>query len=313
MKNPSPLFVWKLLFIATLGGGLFLYLVDPMPVVFEHRDIKMERAVQSANFKDGETGIIFFGNSLMNHALPPITRNLNALLEKELQKRKVNFPKVAALDIATGGVRAPRLHGFADDFIRARPAVVVLQSEMFVSRSRKRNEPWSVSARTRLAQWSGILQLRLFGVVANPPDTKVKHDFLQSNQQNAKVKESRHLKTEESLIRAREFWNNHVASIDDPIFVQGKQLVDRFEKAGIEVIVVELPVSRMAAELTSPNYLQDRRRVLQDLKQVGASIISYPNLLPNDYFTDYSHLNHKGRLVFLRWFGPALAEELAKL
>ena len=308
MDRFSPLLVWKLLAAVTLIALGFFYVNDPMREVMERRDAKLSAYLDKVKFDAGQTGILFFGNSLMNDALAANRSAFNRSLASQFQKASVAVDSVSIVEIATGGIGPPRLKALSGKLIKAKPAILVIQCEMFVQRSRPEGDPAAQQFRTRLATWSGILQLRFLGErVAEKRKEPAKQDFLEIKKRSEDFEKIRKERNERDLLIAEEMWEDQIASIHSPVFVTGRQLVEQFEKSGIEVVVIELPVSETAAKFAGPGYLEKRTAVLRELMKSGAVVMSFPRLLNDDHFKDYRHLNRKGRQEFLRWLVPNLA------
>jgi hypothetical protein len=305
-KGPSPLFEWKVVFIVTAVAGIVMLLYDPMRTIRQRRDDAVLKQVSTIQFHSNQRGVIFFGNSLMNLALPP----QNEILTKELLHplRKEGFPKsVSVVKVATGGLSAWRLRDLGGLLIRTRPSMIVLQSEMCVSRKGKRQEPPEM--KNRIGVWSGVLSLQLFGKGLPVDRRKPPNQLFETKQKPPSPRSKR----ERALASARNLWSNQTASTGTREYQISRNFVERASEVGILVVILELPVSHTAAELATDEYLKARTSALEELSKAGALHLRYPIRLPDEYFADYSHLNIAGQKKFNRWLFPALAQVLVRL
>jgi hypothetical protein len=304
-SKPSPLFVWKLILIVSLAAALFMFLSDPMKIIFARRDVKLSDKLSQTHFKKGETGIIFFGDSLMNAVLPVRVENLNSVLEKEFRRQGDLKSRISAVELTSGGFW--NLQDLSNQLLDVRPSVIVIQSEMVVSRNIK-NKSRPVLTE-RVGTWSGVLVLKVFGQSQQRISKEVPNQFLATEKKTPKVKR-RPGKNKEALDVARAIWSKQDVSTTDPLFMMARRFINRASAAGIRVVLVELPVSSTSAGFSSKEYFAKRTAALQTLSKWGAVTIVYPHMLPDDYFTDYNHVNHKGRREFLRWFLPVFSQEM---
>ena len=306
--RPSPLFVWKLIAIVALAAGVFMFLSDPMKIVFSRRDAKISDKLAQTHFEKGETGIIFLGNSLMNAVLPVREVRLNADFEKELRRQGNLNMRVSAVKLTIGGFW--NLRDLSDELLDVRPSVIVIQSEMIVSRHVQNRKPQPLTQ--RVGAWAGVLALKLVGQSQQQrQNRKGEKQFLASEKKTPAVRRGRTKKSAESLRITRALWSNQTVSRVHPRFVMAREFINRVSAAGIRIVIVELPVSSTSASFSTKKYFAERTAALQSLSQLGALHFAYPRVLPDDYFLDYNHANHKGRTEFLKWFLPAISQEIA--
>jgi hypothetical protein len=309
--EPSPLVVWKMLLIVIVFATIAMLVADdPMKTVVRRSDGVLAQRISQLHFADDETGIIFFGNSLLNQALPVRNETLTWLINNEF--RKYGHPgKYVPVEITTGGVNAWRLQALGNQLIDAKPSVIVIQSEMFISR--KREKGFNLQLTNRIAAWSGVLNLRFFGRVQNTGNPKVQGgQFPGIEKPGTNTVRRRQVQDDQTLAVAKDLWENQVASPDTPEFIASQKFVKRVLERGIRVVVVELPVSQTAAKFATSEYFAKRTQAIEELTNFGVIHLAYPRILPDDDFRDFSHLGTRGRRDFIRWFIPALTQALLK-
>jgi hypothetical protein len=298
-NRPSPLFVWKVILILLLAAGIFMYVSDPMRTVLKRRDDLLLKRVSGLHFNEDEIGVVFFGDSMLDSALPPRQVALNKALVEEFRKNG-GLKSISAYEF-TWGMSTMKFREIADELIQARPSVIVIQGDMIVRRILKDRPPPKME--NRVGTWSGVLSLQVFG---------------KSQQQKPKEtgklpkEDGRPKKNQTSLEQARNLWSKQDVNTADAVFVRAQEFIQRLSASGIRVIMVELPVSNTAAIFSTEQYLAKRSAALHSLSKKGVLHFTYPQLLPDDHFGDYSHVNFRGRREFLKWFLPLLSKELVK-
>jgi hypothetical protein len=286
-----------------------MLLTDPMKYVTRRADRVVEKNLAKFHFGHNEIGMILFGNSLLNQSFQLHPRILRRKFFAEMKNAGYQGKRINPVEITRGGMNAFRLQSLADEMIATGPAIFLIQSEMFVARHRKISV--KEQAANRFATWSGLMNLQLFGAAEfhRRPDQKNK------NRMGVEVTDRRRFRPNQprqSQLRAKALWSNQVASNVHPEFVAALGFVQKASALGIRVIVIELPVSETAAKFATGRYFHERSEAIQQLTKLGVIRMIYPRTLSDHYFTDYSHLNRKGRDEFIRWFFPALAQALVK-
>ncbi len=308
-KSPSPLFVWKLLLIIVTAAGLFFHYKDPMEIVLKERDNKLAQRILRIQIKEGQIGIIFFGDSLIGNALPPGEKYLNIPIARRLKQAGISKP-VVALPVTGGGVSFSNLRALADDLIALKPSVIVIQSEMLVPRFIK--QPPKQNMKERIGTWSGLLSLELLGNTPQNYEEKPK-EWLNQNQfifGQRKVKAAIERRQSDPQGIAKAVWSGQIVSTKNPEFIAGRELIRSLVRHGIKVIILELPVSQTAVKFAGGNYFKKRTAALDSIIQPGVSRLIYPKVLPDAHFYDYSHMSEAGRRIFIKWFVRALSKEL---
>jgi hypothetical protein len=298
-NRPSPLFVWKVILIFVVAAGIFMYISDPMKTVLNRRDDQLLKRVAGLHFNEDEIGVVFFGDSMLDSALPPKQVALSRALTEEFRKNG-GLKSVSAYEF-TWGMSAMKFREIADELIKARPSVIVIQGDMIVRRILKERPPPKIT--DRVGTWSGVLSLQVFG--KSQPE-KPKETGKQRKD------DGRPKKNQSSLEEAQSLWSKQDVNTADAVFVRAQEFIQRISANGIRVVMVELPVSNTAAIFSTEQYLAKRSAALHSLSKEGVLHFTYPQLLPDDHFGDYSHVNYRGRREFLKWFFPLLSKELVK-
>lgn len=283
-------------------------IADPMKIVHKKRDDLLSKQLSAIHFDKGETGIIFFGNSLLNSALPVRHKFLIEELAEELRKNGGLKSSISAVEVTTGRISVSKLHEAVEQLIETGPAIIVIQSDIIARRVFNERQP---KITERVGTWSGVLALQVFGRSQTPKKKEAGKQLftLKRKMPHARPQQK---KGKKALAIARKLWVNQRVNPNDPAFVIAREFIHRLSAKGVRVIVVEMPVSNTAATFASERYLAERSAALHSLSKAGALHFTYPRVLPDDHFRDYSHVNHHGRREFLKWFFPLLSQELVK-
>ncbi len=292
---------------------------DPQIFVQSRRGATISRRLHYTQFSDGEMGIIFFGNSMLANALPPrdfaISSRINRLIPDSPGKRPIR-----AIDLSFGGVSSLSLKQNADRIFRIKPFAVVIQTEVIFPRRAKLKKRsglvwWSRWTRDRLRAWSIFLKVSLMPSLAVPQkDSKRSKRLLGALSSTTKIDldlgKKEVISADPFLERAKSFWTNQQISKDTREYLDGTAFIRDAQSRGIRIIILGLPVSETAMRLAGPDYFISRKKAVENLLTPRDIFLQYSNVMKDQYFLDYSHVNENGQKIFYQWLCRALSNEL---
>lgn len=321
----SPLLVWILLAGVTLAGVAAVMWIDPTEAEVKRRKHVVSSRLEGIHLQPGETGILFFGNSLLRQALTE-EETLSHDLTEELQGNDQN--RIRVINLTFGGANPQYLQTVADQIIALHPAVIVMQIDMIVRRSldpeafatREVTDKQSLS--WRLQYWSSVLKQSLWKYLPPVSEPSVKRRQLLNPMGStapmgfslSKREENTEAKRQEVYLRtAKNMWEGQTLSTTEPDYKICRQFIRRAVGEGIRVIFVQTPVGTTVESLVPDGYFEKRTAFVRGIiKPKLRPPLQYPRIFPDNCFRDYSHVNKKGQRLFLQWFIPALAREIAR-
>jgi lysophospholipase L1-like esterase len=308
---PSPLFVWKLLLITAIAATIALTQIDPVLVHIQQRQKELPKKIEKSRKEKKTADIVFFGDSLMQAATPPTEAEINSILSKILNR------PVRAVNLSIDGRSALDLDRRADQILRLNPRIVVLQPEMVVGRmaNPKQQRSFLEKEKQRLKDWINFAKAPLIKRFIAGGSSKKREELINALASPAQVdiailKDSNQETENDIFLRTlREHWTGQIISKRAPEYNYCRNFIEKALANGSKVIIVETPISETASKYATAQYLQQRKEVI--LKLLGDDqnlYLSYPKLLPDNFFYDYVHVNRKGQKAFFKW----LAIEISK-
>src|SRR6185436_9716258 len=90
----------------------------------------------------------------------------------------------------------------------------------------------------------------------------------------------------------RQHWTGQLISTRAPEYSYCRNFIEKALANGSNVIVVQTPISETASKYATQQYLQQRKEIILKLLGDDQSLyLSYPKLLPDNFFYDYVHVN----------------------
>ena len=339
--RPSPLLVWKLALIIVIAAIAILLRFDPVKAHVAKRREELPRKIEkevirstsekAGGSKPSQTArpaaatpgvdFVFFGNSLLQAALPSRQTELSGVLYRFAAKQG-HRKAVRVVNLAADGRSTWDLNRRSEEILRLNPRIILIQTEMIVPRRVERREQRNVSFGKkewdRLHNWIRFARTPLLvTIVKSPPEAGKKEVALRnslSSQARVDIGILGNTEEEESdetiLHRAEELWSNQAISTSSSEFTNSAAFIQKARERGIQILVVETPVSETAARFATAEYFDLRAATVQQVLGPKDEFLRFPENLPDDHFHDYSHVNRKGQLVFLQWLAPRLAQRL---
>jgi hypothetical protein len=313
---PSPLLAWILVFITLIVGIFILSEVDPVRFHIKQRRADLPKKLQKVQKAKARTDVVFFGDSLMQAAIPPTETELNAVLSRAASMQ------VKAVNLAMDGRSPWDLERRSKQILGLNPRIIVIQSEMIVKRRvvREKALGYFEIKKERLRNWISYVKnplmqplskgsakksKELFEALSSPAQVDIKILKEKSHQDQENLKQV-HLK------RAREHWSAQIIELRSSEFKSIGNFIKRAESNGTHVIVVEMPLSETAARFASKEYFAQRKQIVLTLLNDPNAYIQYPKVLPDRFFDDYSHANVRGEKAYFKWLAVELAKRLAE-
>lgn len=315
-RGNSPLFVWKLVLIALIAGAIFISAINPIALNIARRHRELTQALKDkVKARNESADIIFFGNSLLQSALPSQEKDLFTLMARMSAENRLGAVQV--MNLAGNGRSPSDLEQLRNEIFSLKPKIFVIQVEMIFPRFDRAQKSWIGLSRERLRLWSQFLRATLVVPVV-PPDTSAQknQELLSALSSQAQVDIGilqNHLDPEldnENLMLARALWSNQTLSIDSVYYKRSAEFIRKAQESGIQVLVLETPISETAARIATKRYFQKRAQAANQLLYGNSKFVRFPRTLPDDCFLDFSHLNSQGQMAFLRWLRSVLAREI---
>jgi len=315
----SHLQVWKFLTPFVLAAVVFFISVDPEQFENYRRGRLFSKQLGEVNFDQAETGILFFGNSLMQEALPPPVV-ISSRFNRIISKTKSDHKQVRAHRVTVPGLPTIELQKHQAEILALHPKIIILQSELFFPNYPIKNPPKTkrqlLQIKTyQIKRWAIVT--RMFFIpsmdkITLPPQTSTLLGAVAGNGGEAKSKK---LTKEEIENRQRimVFWEKREVNKNAPDYLICKRMVDAAHKDGISIAVIDLPLSIRASKTAPPNYLEDRASAIRNLLGPSDFYLRYPEPLPDELFSDYWHLTTRGRAIFFQWMSNKFARESASI
>jgi hypothetical protein len=311
IDHRSPLFVWKLVMIAVvLAVALFVYL-DPMIVRNYRINYILSRKLDSIRFAEGETGIVFLGNSLLRKALPASEAQIASLISKQLRNSHNNPGPVTVVSLMTGHESSQNLQSIAGKLIELRPAMIVIQTELVVARNRKETK-WG-----RFWSWGRELHALMAAYLPGTQEVERPERVLDVSTTPARIDVSllRKVQTPQEFHAEgiKKVWNGQTVSMRNPDYLNTRMVIDRIRQKKIKLVVIEPPIDELAATYAPKGYFEKRSDVVRSVLDPRLDgYLRYPSFFPHSDFKDSRHLNIYGGKKFLSWCIPALVNELVR-
>ena len=310
---PSPLFVWKLLLITAIAGIIALIQIDPVLVHIKQRQKELPQKIEKSRKEKKSADIVFFGDSLMQAATPSTETEINSILSKNLNR------PVRAVNLSIDGRSALDLDRRADQILRLNPKIIVLQPEMIVGRMANPKEQTSfwVKENQRLKDWINLVKAPLIKRFIAGGSSKKREELIDALASPAQVdisilKDPKQETENDVYLRTlRQHWTGQLISTRAPEYSYCRNFIEKALANGSNVIVVQTPISETASKYATQQYLQQRKEII--LKLLGNDqnlYLSYPKLLPDNFFYDYVHVNRKGQKAFFKWLALELSQKL---
>jgi hypothetical protein len=316
MKSPvpSPLLVWILVVITIVVGIFILSEIDPVIFHIKQRREELPKKLQKVKKAKAQTDVVFFGDSLLQEAIPPTEEEINAKLSSA-----ASFP-VKAVNLAMDGRTPWDLDRRSRQILGLHPKIIVIQSDMLVKRRLQVEEPpgYFETKKIRLRNWISYIKQPLMQPLSkgSPKKSRELLDALSSPARvDIKILKEKNDQDEKILQqvlleRAREHWSGQIISVRSPEFKSSSGFIAKAQSNGTRIVVVETPISQTAAQFATPEYLADRKRVVLALLNDQDKYLQYPKVLPDRFFDDYSHANARGQKAYFKWLAAELAKEL---
>jgi len=302
--------------ITLIAGIVILIQFDPVFVHIKQRQRELPKKLEKSRKEKKDADIVFFGDSLMQTATPPTEAEINSILTKSASK------PVRAVNLSIDGRTAYDLERRADQILRLNPKIIVLQPEMMVGRVtqvKERKPRFLEEQSKRLKDWISYAKSPLIRRYITGGSTKKSQELLDALSSPAQVdigilKDTNPKEETEDQIflrTVREHWTAQRISLRSPEYNYSRNFIQKAVANGARVIVVETPISQTAAQFATEEYLRKRKEVILNLLGGDQSLyLSYPKILPDQFFYDYAHANRKGQKVFFKWLAPMLAQKL---
>jgi hypothetical protein len=303
----SNLLVWKLLIPLVFGILVFLISVDPATLENLRRSRMFVSQLNDVRFNEADSGVLIIGNSLLQHALPP-DKVITARFRLEIAKQKSRQTPIKAFKIAVPGLPTIELKKNANKIFSLHPKLIVIQSELIFPNYPIKDPPANLAAYyqariDRLQQWARLMKVCLAPSLQRIRISARTEKLLGSGKTNMIDSQKREKPPEDDFQAQRLQWIWHKRDIRRNSFdsMVCKEFIDAAHSAGIQVAVLDMPVSLRTMTVVPVHYLEDRSAAIRGLLGPSDFYFHYPGALGDDLFSDYSHLTVRGRALFFRW------------
>lgn len=237
-----------------------------------------ERLLSLAPPAPGTTLVLALGTSVLQAALSDVER-LGPLLEQHLSQRQARFGPVNVAGVLVPALDLELLAGDLDSLLDLRPTLLLIELELLLP-----NLPYKLSMR----DW--VLGEPAWAAWRTRP--KQRHERTQE-----KLEQTRVAFADAEVDRTRSF----------PI---GVRLIRRAMARGVTVLVVETPPSPTARSLGAERLVRQRAEAIAPLLTSGVTQVRLGLDLPDEFYSDYRHLNEAGSRRFVSALLPRVAEAL---
>ena len=169
-RVPSPLLVWILVFITLVVGIFILSEIDPVRFHIRQRREDLPKKIQKVRKEKARTDVVFFGDSLLQAAIPPGEREINDTLSRALST------PVKTVNLAMDGRGPWDLERRSDQILGLHPKIIVIQSDMLVKRRIQREKPpgYFETKKERLKNWISYIKNPLMKPISGGSTKKSK-------------------------------------------------------------------------------------------------------------------------------------------
>jgi hypothetical protein len=293
--------------------------VDPLNYLVPQVQGNVTNRLERIRFQRNEIGLFVFGDSILRTALAAEKIEVfEASLNREMRKRIANPAPIKVVSLATGGTSEYDLRNNLSRILSAQPRAIIIQAEFLFPRTYKRPKKnwlpqWRIYV-SRISVWSRFLRLKLVPSLAPNYRASVKTQKLLGSPLMISLlhpKDGDEAKSAEKLLeRAKHMWTPEPLSLSDCRLC--KEFLRRIHQHGIQLIVVQPPISETAERIATEEYLRKRAELIQSILYPDDVYLPYPRILPDEYFSDHSHVTADGRRAFGSWLSCALADKLAE-
>jgi hypothetical protein len=288
-KKIPPFRVWivtGILFLAVIVGTHFLpdipKTANDLPTYFNHSRLE---GLSAGAAGSGFPSVVVIGTSLTQCAF---------FFDEEMEKFAVQngFGGLRFTEVSRGLARL-------DDFIpllgiikEAKPEFLFLESNLFGIEFSQKND-----ARDKLRFYiKKVLGIKGKEVKRQPDRNNLPEGALKQNKKRQHQRSTDFIMYRDVIIK-----NAGLRPFSLPR--EYEIVVEDLRRRGTKIILLDMPRSTKAVSAYNPGFLDEMRLMIRRY-QVAYGLLHwespyYPDL---DYYSDFAHLNEKGRIAYSRWF-----------
>lgn len=310
-ERNRPFSSWIVVVIIALACMIAMLRIDPRQIEWNRKTRELSKRLTGTHRETSSKSILFLGNSLLQFSLPVSEPRFAAWIESRF-RMEGETASVQVLNLTFAGESAESISILADSIFAMHPTAVVVQVDLLFHRNAKD------TFHERMAVWAHLLRLpidrhmpsesslatageRLFG----------KTPAITAGSRSFQLRKTKHEPVEVRL--KQRMWKGYNLSPEQSDYQELVKFARTAQEKGIRIIIIETPMSVTARAVASEKFLEIRYRMAQQVLGADSEkFLLFPEVLPDEYFRDYRHVNARGQQRFLQWLVPELTRNLKK-
>ena len=284
-----PLKLWGIVGIIVLISVLILS--QDWKNVASDREKNYALNIDRLTKKNGKYHVVALGNSLLYNGLP-----FDSIIEEKLRQQKLKL-RINRLTIS--GVESDYFVSIFPQIIKAKPDLIILQSEFFFmnsSDSHQRNFYENIT-------WQ-IAKIKKASRTSDDYNHYINSDPIESiRNKDIKLSCGNTFLTQSEFNRhATQSYRNISININDRLKPY-LSFITQAKRMGIKVVFMEMGRSQAANDFLGEKSKQTIEDALTKINvKTESEVWRFPANLPLNHYCDSAHLNDRGQKVFTNWF-----------